>query len=123
MEKVIDETKRRRRGSPCKERSEKRDLLVWVRLTESEMEKLDVQRKSVSMGRGEYLRAASLHKLPKIIPEINKESWLELSRLSSNLNQYQASINKSLNIPYPKELVSEAISLLNDVRKNLLGKE
>lgn len=121
MEKEIDETKRIRKGPPYKDPSEKRNLMVWVRLNESEMKKLDVQRQSVSMGRGEYLRAASLHKIPKIIPEINKKSWLELSRLSSNLNQYQAQINKGLNVPYPKELVLEMISLLSIVRKNLIN--
>ncbi|WP_223930808.1 hypothetical protein, partial [Aeromonas caviae] len=34
--------------------------------------RLDSQRDAVQMQRGEYLRAAALHRLPPTIPEVNR---------------------------------------------------
>ncbi|MBJ3115112.1 MobC family plasmid mobilization relaxosome protein [Salmonella enterica subsp. enterica serovar Typhimurium] len=45
------------------------------------------------MQRGEYLRAAALHRLPPTIPAANREQWAELARTAANLNQIARKIN------------------------------
>ncbi|MCL7708490.1 ATP-binding protein, partial [Enterobacter kobei] len=36
--------------------------------------------------KGEWLRMASLNKLPPVLPEINREAWIKLGSLSQDLN-------------------------------------
>ena len=87
----LDLQKRSRRGPKPLPTDEIRTHCVSVRLNVVELAQLDSQRGE--MQRGEYLRVAALHRLPSVVPEINKNAWIELSRLSANLNQYQAAIN------------------------------
>ena len=91
QKKNLDLQKRSRRGPKPLPTDETRTHCVSVRLNVAELAQLDSQRGE--MQRGEYLRVAALHRLPPVVPEINKNAWVELSRLSANLNQYQASIN------------------------------
>jgi len=111
---MIDQTKRSRRG-PVRE-DEKRRHCVSVRLNDAELAKLDSQRKAVKMRRGEYLRAASLHKLPPTIPEVNREAWVELARTSANLNQ----IARRLNVGEEIHL-DEVRASINALRLSLIG--
>jgi hypothetical protein len=55
--------------------TDKRGHTVSVRLNDAELARLDSQRDAVQMQRGEYLRAAALHRLPPTIPEVNREAW------------------------------------------------
>ncbi|HAO9424098.1 TPA: ATP-binding protein, partial [Escherichia coli] len=58
---------------------------VSVRLNENELSILEEKRGSYK--KGEWLRMASLNKLPLVLPEINKSAWVELGRLSQDLNR------------------------------------
>lgn len=116
----LDETKRRRRGPLPKDSEDRRNHTVSVRLNPSELKKLDEQREKVSMDRGEYLRVAGLHRLPPTIPEINREAWSSLVRVSANLNQYQAAINGGLVRDYPDGLLSEVKELVQFLRRDLI---
>ena len=87
----LDLQKRSRRGPKPLPTDETRTHCVSVRLNVVELAQLDSQRGE--MQRGEYLRVAALHRLPSVVPEINKIAWIELSRLAANLNQYQTAIN------------------------------
>lgn len=64
--------------------NEVRTHCVSVRLNEEELSILDSKRGPYK--KGEWLRMASLHKLPPVLPEINREAWTELGRLSQNVN-------------------------------------
>ncbi|EBT3059725.1 ATP-binding protein [Salmonella enterica] len=64
--------------------NEVRTYCVSVRLNEEELSILDTKRGSYK--KGEWLRMASLHKLPPVLPEINREAWIELGRLAKDLN-------------------------------------
>jgi hypothetical protein len=90
----IEESKRRRRGPAPLNAADKRGNTVSVRLNDAELARLDSQRAAVQMQRGEYLRAAALHRLPPTIPAVNREQWAELARTASNLNQIARHLNE-----------------------------
>lgn len=57
---------------------------ISVRLNEEELIILDSKRGQYK--KGEWLRMASLNKLPPVLPEINHEAWIKLGSLSQDLN-------------------------------------
>ena len=83
-----DLTKTSRRGKFYTERlpeNEIRSYCVSVRLNENELSILEEKRGSYK--KGEWLRMSSLNRLPLVLPEINKSAWVELGRLSQDLNR------------------------------------
>ncbi|EAB2371458.1 ATP-binding protein [Salmonella enterica] len=64
--------------------NEVRTHCVSVRLNEEELSILNSKRGPYK--KGEWLRMASLHKLPSVLPEINREAWIELGRFAQDLN-------------------------------------
>ncbi|EBC2214072.1 hypothetical protein EE91_14415 [Salmonella enterica subsp. enterica serovar Newport] len=84
----IDLSKISRRGSFNKSKipSEAvRSYCVSVRLNVEELQLLNIKRGSYK--KGEWLRMASLQKLPPVIPAINTEAWKKLSDISQKLNR------------------------------------
>lgn len=121
MTMITDESKRLRRGPIPLDAVEKREHTVSVRLNVAELARLDLLRDRVAMKRGEYLRAAALHLLPPIIPEINQEAWVSLARVVGNLNQYQAAINEGRASGHSSEVLAELSDLVQGLRRDLLG--
>lgn len=113
---TIDRTKRRRRGPAPLDPAEKRVHSVSVRLNDAELARLDTQRKAVRMQRGEYLRAAALHRLPPTIPELNREAWVALARTTANLNQIAHRLNSGDALP-----LAEVRVMLDAFRRDLIG--
>jgi len=64
--------------------NEIRSHCISVRLNEEELVILDSKRGQYK--KGEWLRIASLNKLPPVLPEINREAWVKLGNLSQDLN-------------------------------------
>ncbi|ENL2658470.1 ATP-binding protein [Enterobacter hormaechei] len=64
--------------------NEIRSHCISVRLNEEELTILDSKRGQYK--KGEWLRIASLNKLPPVLPEINREAWVKLGNLSQDLN-------------------------------------
>lgn len=64
--------------------NEIRHHCISVRLNEEELIILDSKRGQYK--KGEWLRMASLNKLPPVLPEINHEAWIKLGSLSQDLN-------------------------------------
>ncbi|EAB1940384.1 ATP-binding protein [Salmonella enterica] len=64
--------------------NEIRHHCISVRLNEEELIILDSKRGQYK--KGEWLRMASLNKLPPVLPEINREAWIKLGSLSQDLN-------------------------------------
>jgi uncharacterized protein YndB with AHSA1/START domain len=120
---TVDESKRRRRRGPAPlEAGEKREHTVSVRLNPDELTRLDQARGTVGMQRGEYLRAAALHRLPPTIPALNREAWAALSRSAANLNQ----IAHRLNLADQDERAvapstTDVARVLADFRRALIG--
>ncbi|EDY4675196.1 hypothetical protein GPN40_000748 [Salmonella enterica] len=64
---------------------------VSVRLNIEELQLLNIKRGSYR--KGEWLRMASLQKLPPVIPAINTEAWKALSDISQKLNRISTHID------------------------------
>lgn len=58
---------------------------VSVRLNNAELQLLNTKRGDKS--KGEWLRMASLQKLPTIVPPINVEAWKTLGEINQKLNR------------------------------------
>lgn len=64
-----------------------------VYATDAEFAELKRRADMVNMRVPAYLRECALNKLPPVVPEINKEAWLALSKAAANLNQLSKKIN------------------------------
>ena len=90
----IDLSKISRRGSFDKSKlpSEAvRSYCVSVRLNIEELQLLNIKRGSYK--KGEWLRMASLQRLPPAIPAINTKAWKALTEISQKLNRIAAHID------------------------------
>lgn len=81
-----------RRWTPEQDPAAKRTHCISVRMNAAELAALDSRRGQYA--RGEYLRLAFFDALPPVIPELNREAWVELSRAASNLNQLAKAYNE-----------------------------
>lgn len=88
---MTDEGRRRRTGPAPLPPDEKRSHCVSVRVNADELAALDAKRGPYL--RGEWLRMAALDRLPPIVPEINREAWVNLARAAANLNQLSRYLN------------------------------
>lgn len=94
----------------------KRKHPVSCRLTDQELTRIDSQRGG--MTRGEFLRRAAMEaELPPQVPAINKEAWLELSKLAGNFNQMQKQLNCYGALNNPNELPV----IIQNLRLALIG--
>jgi hypothetical protein len=113
--------RRRKRGPKPLAVADKREHCVSVRLNSAELAWLDGARSLVRMQRGEYLRHASISKLPPTIPQINREAWASLARVAGNLNQYQHRLNEGTASGHPPEIIQALTELVQELRAQLLG--
>ncbi|WP_077259493.1 MULTISPECIES: ATP-binding protein [Enterobacteriaceae] len=85
MDNDITKSSKRGKFNPAKlPRTEIRTHCISVRLNEEELSILNNKRGPYK--KGEWLRMASLNKLPPVLPEINRVAWTELGRLAQGLN-------------------------------------
>nr|WP_232461580.1 hypothetical protein [Tatumella citrea] len=70
---------------------------VSVRLNNAELAKRNTLREHYS--KGEWLRMASLQKLPPVIPAINTKAWIALTDISQKLNRIAIHIDGNVSIP------------------------
>jgi len=113
----INENYKKRRGRTALSPIDKRGHTVSARLNVEELALLDSKRGD--MARGEWMRAASLDKLPQTVPEPNKEKWAELARAAANLNQIAKACNTSHGVP--DEQFAPVRKILNEFRMALIG--
>lgn len=69
-----------------------------------------------------YLRNAGLGASFTIVPQVNREQWIELARTTSNLNQIARALNEGRLGVDAKEVLVEVRKELRAVRSGLLGK-
>ncbi|HBV2141111.1 TPA: hypothetical protein MDR45_005414 [Klebsiella variicola] len=92
---------------------------VSVRLNNAELAKLNTLREHYS--KGEWLRMASLQKLPPVIPAINTEAWKALSDISQKLNRIAAHIDSKSKDSHLTHTELFAVKRqLEELRHNLL---
>lgn len=118
----IDLSKTSRRGSFNKSKipSEAvRSYCVSVRLNVEELQLLNIKRGSYK--KGEWLRMASLQKLPPVIPAINTEAWKAISNISQKLNRIALHIDsKSKDSQLTHTELFAVKRQLEELRHNLL---
>lgn len=109
--------KKRGRGRKPTPQAEKRQHAVTCRLTDAEQAHVDGLRGAIT--RGEWIRRSALSAVPNIVPALNREAWLELSRVGSNLNQIARVLNSD---PVIAPATIEALAQsLKEFRLALIG--
>ncbi|EAM3851327.1 TPA: hypothetical protein QCH54_005140 [Enterobacter ludwigii] len=119
----MDLSKISRRGSFDKSKlpSEAvRSYCVSVRLNIEELQLLNIKRGSYK--KGEWLRMASLQRLPPAIPAINTKAWKALTEISQKLNRIAAHIDgKSKDSHLTHTELFAVKRQLEELRTNLLS--
>lgn len=115
----VDMDRRSRRGPVSLPADALRQHCVSVRLNTSELTLLDENRGRWQ--RGEWMRMASLDKLPPTIPSVNLKAWASLAQVSSNLNQYQVAINCGKAKGYPPNVLEALRDDVQSLRRELIG--
>ena len=116
----MTESTRKRGRKPIPE-PEKRRHAVTCRLTDAERDHVDASRGKVTGG--EFIRRAALSAVPRVVPEVNREAWVELARLGSNLNQLVRHLNERRpGTPPPVKLIDLQDSVVC-LRADLIGLE
>ena len=105
---------------------QKRTERIYSQLTQEEMAIFEQLCREAGVQKGVYIRAAILSSeksLPKPVPEINREIWSDLARLSANLNQYQKAINSGIATSYPPGMLESVKELVSQLRADLISDE
>ena len=103
---------------------QKRTKSISSRLSDEEFAIFEQLCKETGLEGGVYIRYVVLgneYKLPARVPEINREVWLKLSKLSGNLNQYQKAINQGTATSYPPGMLEEVRELVEQLRADLVS--
>ncbi|MFJ5361882.1 hypothetical protein ACIPUG_13105 [Pectobacterium sp. CHL-2024] len=96
-----------------------RNKCISIRLNEKEISLLDSKRKHIS--RAEWLRMASLHKLPSVIPQINIEAWKALGEISQKLNRLVVHLdNKGNDSPLSQTELFAVKRQIVEIRQHLI---
>lgn len=105
---------------------QKRTKSISSRLSDEEFAIFEQLCKETGLEGGVYIRSVILgdvYKLPARVPELNREAWLKLSKLSANLNQYQKAINQGIATSYPPGMLEEIRELVEELRARLISDE
>lgn len=106
---------RRRRGRPTLPEDQQRLHAVTCRLTTAERDHVDAARGGTT--RGEFIRLAALARPPRVVPELNRVAWGELSRLAGNLNQLARRANSEADF----DDMSAVANQVAELRRALIG--
>lgn len=100
--------------------------VVAIRLAKAERTLIERKAAEAGLLLATYIREAALRAIvvsaKSDIPEINRNAWALLSRLSANLNQYQAAINARQATSYPPQILREVRDQVQALRRDLIGK-
>lgn len=100
---------------------EQRKKQLIIRVSESELEKIDALRGPVQ--RAVYMRQKSLGEATiSEIPALNIKAYTELAKVGGNLNQIMKQINSSdSGDMFHQDLIEQAIDEVNLLRQALIG--
>ena len=114
---------RGRGGRPKKAAEQLRGQTIGVRVSESEYVALRAKAEAMAMSPAQWLREAALSRqLPKPpVPAVNRESYAELARLASNLNQLTRLAHEGQFVMVAEQLLESMTQELSKLRLTLLG--
>lgn len=93
---------------------------ISVRLNNAELQLLNTKRGSTS--KGEWLRMASLQKLPTIVPPVNIDTWKTLGEINQKLNRIALHIDsKSKDSKLTNTELFAVRRQIIELRQNLLN--
>lgn len=109
-------------GRPKLSQEAVRSRTIGVRVNELEMDKLIARANTMGMSPAQWLRHAALdRKLPSLpAPEVNRDLYVEFSRVGVSLNQLARAANKGLPVTLQKE-PEILLNLLRQVQLAILG--
>ncbi len=98
-----------------------RKNFINVRLNDDELNTIDRYRMETNLSRSAYMRETAIGNPPRVIPSINRDQWIELSRLASNINQlaYEAHLGRFHS--ETEGVIKDTLQILRDVRNLLVG--
>lgn len=96
---------------------ELRKVCVMVRFTMTEMAAIDAIRKDTGLSRAAFIRMMAADRRIVAIPEVNRQEWTEMARLSANLNQ----LARLANSGYASEIPCGDILAVRDEVQKLRG--
>ena len=112
---MFDEKKRRYGPAPLPP-EQVRGQRVSVYLSDAERELLTDRAQEVGLRLPVYIRDAALDRLPPMIPALNREAWVSLSRAAGNLNQIARAVRGG-----EAAQASEVRTALDEFRAALIG--
>lgn len=109
-------------GRPKLPQEAVRSRTIGVRVNDLEMEKLVARAKTMGMSPAQWLRHAALdRKLPSPpAPEVNRDMYVEFSKIGVSLNQLARAANKGLPVTLQKE-PEILLNLLRQMQLAILG--
>ncbi len=116
---------RKKTADPRRLHDDPRRHCVSVRVNEAELARLDRERGHYR--RGEWLRRSWLKTTPRqAVPEVNRDAWAALARVSGNLNQLAYHANSSCSLSEKDKeklfpLLDEVKIRVEQLRNDLLG--
>lgn len=123
--------KKRRRGPAPKPLTELRQHRISIYLTDEELiamvakafpgDEPDPATLGLRQALARHMRDATFDRLPPQIPAINREAWIELSRLAGNFNGYLVAINKGHAQGMPPDLIAGIRDQVQALRRDLIG--
>ena len=101
----------------------RRNHVVSVRLSPEQLERVDKDRAGYGLRRGPYLRMAALGRVPRSIPEVNRDVWQALGPVFEHLARLSDSL---LDGPrFHSEVVEREVRTIERellrIRRELLG--
>ncbi len=97
---------------------EKRDYRFNLQLSQSEREILLASAAAVGLNASDYMRYTALRqKLPGTITDVAADTYEELRRIGTNINQIARAANKAVKAGHPVEVDME---LLEELRQLIL---
>lgn len=114
---------RRRGGRPRHAPGTVRDLTIGVRVTPTEHAALHAKAEKLGLSPAQWLREAALSRRlpPPPVPEINRQEYAELARLSGNLNQLTHLANSGQSVVVADALLERLSAEVRQLRQALLG--
>lgn len=123
--------KKRRRGPTPKPLTELRNHRISIYLTDEELialvaqafpgEDVDPKKKGLRQALARYMRDATFDRIPPQIPAINREAWIELSRLAGNFNGYLVAIKQGHAQGMLPDLIVGIRDQVQVLRRELIG--
>ena len=102
----------------------KTEALPNIRVRPGERAQIQAQADQLGISLSELVRRALLgRRLPRPVPELNREAWRKLGPLAANFNQYVKAIHEGQAAGAPLHLLEHLRRLLAALREALLGRD